>query len=271
MQPRVFLVGAGPGDPELLTLRAARLLAAAEIVLHDSLVDARILAMAPGAELIDVGKRCGQKSTAQITINELLVGCARTGRAVVRLKGGDPMIFGRATEEMQALEAAGIAYDIVPGVTAATAAAASLKISLTRRKAARSLHFLTGHGAEGGLPAHDWAALARAGGTLAIYMGGRTVSGLAAHFIEAGLAPETPAIAIENVSLPGERRICATIATLPASLDHANLAGPVLLLIGEALETPGFLRASRASLGRRPVHRVQNMPAASVNSSRDAR
>jgi uroporphyrin-III C-methyltransferase/precorrin-2 dehydrogenase/sirohydrochlorin ferrochelatase/uroporphyrin-III C-methyltransferase len=240
MKPRVFLVGAGPGDPELLTLRAARLLAAAEIVLHDSLVDARILAMAAGAELIDVGKRCGGKSTAQVTINELLVGCARTGRLVVRLKGGDPMIFGRATEEIQALEVANIEYEVVPGVTTATAAAASLKISLTRRQSARSLHFLTGHGAEGGLPGHDWTALARAGGTLAIYMGGQTVSGLAAHFIEAGLSPETPAIAIENVSLPDERRIFAKIATLPKVLDKAALEGPVLLLVGQTLADGGF-------------------------------
>jgi uroporphyrin-III C-methyltransferase len=179
-----------------------------------------------------------------------LVDCARTGRVVVRLKGGDPMIFGRATEEMDALGAAGIAFEVVPGVTAAAAAAASLKISLTRRMQARSLHFLTGHGAEGGLPGHDWAALAKAGGTLAIYMGGQTVSGLAAHFIEAGLTPDTPAIAVENVSLEGERQIFATIATLPGVLDKLTLDGPVMLLVGQALVDDGSGIASESRLLR---------------------
>jgi len=239
MAARVFLVGAGPGDPDLLTVKAARLLGQAGIVLHDSLVDARILALAARAEMIDVGKRCGKASAAQSTINELLVACARTGQIVVRLKGGDPMIFGRATEEVQALEAAGFDCEVVPGVTAAVAAAASLKLSLTRRREARTVHFLTGHGAEGGLPAHDFAALARAGGTLAIYMGGQTVSGLAAHFIEAGLAPETPAVAVENATLATERRFFGTMATLPRIVADAKPEGPVLLLIGVAVENAG--------------------------------
>ncbi len=235
MTARVFLVGAGPGDPELLTVKAARLLAGAGIVLHDSLVDPRILAMAPHAEMIDVGKRCGKRSTAQAAINDLLIEVARTGRRVVRLKGGDPMIFGRATEEMAALEAAGIDYEVVAGVTAAAAAAASLKLSLTKRVVARSLHFITGHGAEGGLPAHDWAALARAGGTLAVYMGGRTVGGLAAHFIEAGMAPETPAVAVESASLAGQKVWTGTVGSLPRALDAKEVAGPLLLLIGRAM------------------------------------
>jgi len=236
MAPKVFLVGAGPGDPDLLTVKAARLLRQAGIVLHDSLVDARILALAETAELIDVGKRCGRQSTAQSKINELLVACARTGQVVVRLKGGDPMVFGRATEEVQALAAAVFDCEVVPGVTAAVAAAASLKMSLTRRQVARTVHFLTGHGAEGGMPAHDFAALARAGGTLVIYMGGQTVGGLAAHFIEAGLAPETPAVAVENASLETERRFFGTVSTLPRMVSEAKPEGPLLLLIGVALE-----------------------------------
>jgi len=236
MAPRVFLVGAGPGNPDLLTVKAARLLGQAGIVLHDSLVDARILALAENAELIDVGKRCGKASAAQSTINELLVACARTGQIVVRLKGGDPMIFGRATEEVRALQAAGFDCEVVPGVTAAAAAAASLKMSLTQRRVARTVHFLTGHGAEGGLPAHDFAALARAGGTLVIYMGAQTVGGLAAHFIEAGLAPETPAVAVENASLATERRVFGTVATLPRMVGEAKFRGPVLLMIGVAME-----------------------------------
>jgi uroporphyrin-III C-methyltransferase/precorrin-2 dehydrogenase/sirohydrochlorin ferrochelatase/uroporphyrin-III C-methyltransferase len=234
--PAVYLIGAGPGDPELLTLKAYRLIDQAEVILHDSLVDPRILRLARrGAKLIDVGKRCGGRSTAQAQICKLLVEEARTGAMVVRLKGGDPMIFGRATEEMDALDDAGIDYEIVPGITAATAAAASLRLSLTQRRIARSLHFLTGHGAEGGLPAHDWVSLTKSGGTLVVYMGGKVLGGLATHFIEAGMAPDMPAIAIENASLPTQRTIAGSIATLPQLLRQVNLTGPVLIMIGEAL------------------------------------
>ncbi len=235
MTARVFLIGAGPGDPELLTLKAHRILQTADVVLHDSLVDARILAAAPQAALIDVGKRCGKDSVSQKRINELLLQHARAKNIVVRLKGGDPMIFGRATEEIAALQAENIEFEIIPGVTAAAAAAAALKLSLTRRQTARTVHFLTGHGAEGGLPAHDWVALTSAGGTLAVYMGSQTVAGLAAHFIEAGMNPALPAIAVENASLPGQRIIRATIATLPLALQRAKPTGPVVLLVGEAL------------------------------------
>ncbi len=233
---RVFLVGAGPGDPELLTLKAHRLLQAAEVVLHDSLVNPDIVALAgPQARLIDVGKRCGRHSASQAEICRLLVAEAASGQRVVRLKGGDPMIFGRATEEMAALDEAKIAYEIVPGITAATAAASSLRHSLTQRGIARTLHFLTGHGAESGLPAHDWVSLAKSGGTLVIYMGGQTLPGLAAHFIEAGLPPETPAIAVENASLPEQRDFHGTIASLPTLVSAAAPSGPVLVLIGAAL------------------------------------
>jgi uroporphyrin-III C-methyltransferase/precorrin-2 dehydrogenase/sirohydrochlorin ferrochelatase/uroporphyrin-III C-methyltransferase len=233
---RVFLVGAGPGDPDLLTVKAAKALARADVVLHDSLANPRIVAMAkPGAEIIDVGKRCGRHSAAQAAICQMLVAAARTGRIVVRLKGGDPMIFGRATEEMDALQEAGIDFEIIPGVTAASAAAAGLRLSLTRRQISRSLHILTGHGAEGGLPGHDFIALTKAGGTLALYMGGETLGGLAAHFIEAGMAPEMPAILVENASLPDERHLRATIATLPGLHAARAATGPVLILVGEAL------------------------------------
>jgi uroporphyrin-III C-methyltransferase len=232
----VFLVGAGPGDPELLTLKAFRVLQDADVVLHDSLVDARVLDIArPGASRVDVGKRCGRHSRSQAEICDLLVAQALTGRNVVRLKGGDPMVFGRATEEMQTLAAHGIAFEIIPGITAATAAAASLGRSLTRRGIARSLHFLTGHGAQGGLPAHDWVSLTKSGGTLAVYMGGDTLPGLAAHFIEAGMDPAMPAIAIENVSLDDERVMQGTIGSLPKLVPHRDVHGPVLILVGQAL------------------------------------
>jgi len=233
---RVFLVGAGPGDPDLLTTKAHRLLTQADVVLHDSLVDRRIIAMIrAGATIIDVGKRCGRHAATQSQISALLCRHASQPGIVLRLKGGDPMVFGRATEEMAARDAAGIEYEIIPGITAATAAAAALKISLTRRGAARAVHFLTGHGADGGLPAHDWVALTQAGGTLAVYMGGQTAGGTAAHLIEAGMAPNTPAIAIENASLPGQSIRQGSIAALPRMLAEMNPAGPVLVLIGEAL------------------------------------
>jgi uroporphyrin-III C-methyltransferase len=233
----VYLTGAGPGDPELLTLKAWRAIKAADVILHDSLVDPRIIALADaGAKCIDVGKRCGRHSTSQQQINQLLVEYAQAGNIVVRLKGGDPMIFGRVTEEIQALEAQGIAYEVIPGVTAAAAAAASLGRSLSQREVARSVHFLTGHGAEDGLPAHDWVALTRAGGTLVIYMGRETLPGLAAHFIEAGMRSDMPAIAIENASLPDEHIIYGTISSLPRSVHDRAGNCPTLILVGEAFE-----------------------------------
>jgi siroheme synthase len=173
----------------------------------------------------------------------LLVEYAQAGNTVVRLKGGDPMIFGRVTEEIEALEAHGIAYEVIPGVTAASAAAASLGRSLTQREVARSAHFLTGHGAEDGLPAHDWVALTRAGGTLVIYMGRETLPGLASHFIEAGMRPDMPAIAIENASLPNEHIVYGTISSLPRSVHDRAGNGPTLILVGEALENKMTLAA----------------------------
>ena len=232
----VYLVGAGPGDPELLTVKASRVLQGADVVLHDSLVDARVLGLAPaGALLIDVGKRCGARATAQSDINRLICYHAGAGGTVVRLKGGDPMIFGRADEELAALQAAGIACEVVPGVTAATAAAAALGLSLTKRQVSRALHILTGHGADGALPAHHWVALANAGGTLALYMGARQITGVAAHLIEAGLPPRTPAVAVESASLPAQRIIRGDIAGLGKALSEAPPLGPVIVLIGEAL------------------------------------
>jgi uroporphyrin-III C-methyltransferase/precorrin-2 dehydrogenase/sirohydrochlorin ferrochelatase/uroporphyrin-III C-methyltransferase len=247
-QTNVLLVGAGPGDPDLLTIKALRALQHADIILHDSLVGEQILGLASdGAELIDVGKRCGKHSSPQNRINQLLVTSARTGKLVVRLKGGDPMIFGRATEEMNALKAANIKFEIIPGITTATAAAATIQTSLTKRGAARSLHFLTGHGAEDGLPAHDWVALTKSGGTLVIYMGSQTLAGLASHLIEAGMNPTMPAIAIENASLPIQRNTHATISTLPRQLGRP--VGPTIILIGEALTRETVEAAAAQAVG----------------------
>jgi uroporphyrin-III C-methyltransferase len=240
----VLLVGAGPGDPDLLTIKALRALQHADIILHDSLVSEAILALArDDAELIDVGKRCGKHSSPQHRINQLLINCARTGKLTIRLKGGDPMIFGRATEEMNALKAANIPFEIIPGITTATAAAATIQTSLTKRGTARSLHFLTGHGAENGLPAHDWISLTKSGGTLVIYMGTQTLAGLAAHLIEAGINPTMPAIAITNATLPTQHTTTATISTLPRQLGQTT--GPTIILIGEAL-TPETIETAAA-------------------------
>ena len=247
MSARVFLIGAGPGDPDLLTIKAHRLIQSADVILHDSLVDPRILLLAADhAELVDVGKRCGKHSATQTTINELLVNYARTGQIIVRLKGGDPMIFGRATEELESLKAANIDCEIIPGITAATAAAATLQRSLTQRGIARSLHFLTGHGAEGGLPAHDWVSLTRTGGTLIIYMGSQTIAGLASHLIEAGMNPSMPAIAVENASLSHQAITVATISTLPNRLGRPS--GPTILLVGEAMASEDAVAATAAQL-----------------------
>ncbi len=244
----VHLVGAGPGDPELLTLKAARLLAQADVILHDSLVDPRILDLRhDGALLVDAGKRCGKRSATQDWINATLVQHALAGAKVVRLKGGDPMLFGRADEELAVLEAHGIPYEVVPGVTAACAAAAALSLSLTKRNVSRALHLLTAHGADGELPAHDWVALARRGGTLAIYMGARRFAAAAAHLIEAGMQPGMAAIAIENASLPGERIFRGTVAALPGLLQRQRPDGPVLILIGAAL-TPRQMTAAKQKL-----------------------
>ena len=159
------------------------------------------------------------------------------------------MVFGRATEEMNALQAAGLAFEVVPGITAATAAAASLQLSLTKRGVARSLHFLTGHGAEGGLPTHDWVSLTKSGGTLVVYMGGQTLPGLAAHFIEAGMPPDMPAVAVENASLEAQRNIFGTIASLPRMLQAAQCEGPTLVMIGQALGEPEMADAVLEAAG----------------------
>lgn len=228
---RVYLVGAGPGDPELLTLKAARLLAAAEVVLHDALIDARVLALAPQARLIDVGKRSGRPSIKQRFINRVLVSAARRHRCVVRLKGGDPGLFGRLDEETRALRGAGIAFEVVPGVTAACAAAAGLGLSLTLRGVARSVTFATPrswHGAAVEVPAGTSAD------TVVLYMAGETLPALAAQLVAQGRAPHTPLLVVESASLPAERRWAGTLASAP-DWPGARAGGPVLVMVGDAL------------------------------------
>jgi uroporphyrin-III C-methyltransferase len=248
---RISLVGAGPGDPELLTLKAARLIAAADIVLHDRLIGPGILELAsPSARVIDVGKRCGSHSMKQEEINRLLVDLALDGAHVVRLKGGDPFVFGRGGEELDAARAAGIACEIVPGVTAACAAAARLAVPLTHRGKGRSLHFVSGHGADAEHLDFDWRALARADSTLVVYMGSRRLEVITQGMIAAGVDPDLPAIAIENATLAGERSVLGAVATVAAGVAEAGLTGPTLVIFGEIARQGGPAAVGRASIRR---------------------
>jgi uroporphyrin-III C-methyltransferase/precorrin-2 dehydrogenase/sirohydrochlorin ferrochelatase len=230
----VVLVGAGPGDPELLTLRAVRALQSADVILFDHLVSAEILDFARReAKKMLVGKTGHAPSCRQDDINALMILLARAGRRVVRLKGGDPMIFGRADEEIAACRVAGIAVDVVPGVTAAQAAASRLKISLTRRAEARRVQYITGHGRDGKLPDDiDWTSLADPAVTTIVYMPTKTLPELVAKALEAGLDPATPAIAVERATRTDERAIASSIAGLPARLAVEALPGPVVVMIG---------------------------------------
>ena len=239
----VALIGAGPGAEDLLTLRAQRLLMQADAILFDALVPTAIVEMGRrDAERIAVGKRKGCHSKAQGEINALLVELAAAGKRVVRLKSGDPLIFGRAGEEMQALRDAGIAYEIVPGVTAAFAAAADFELPLTLRGVSSSMVFTTGHDLKGStLP--DWARLAIGGATVAVYMGRSVAAEVAGRLIEAGLSPETAVAVVENASLPGRRLLHGTLADLPALQRRDELAGPVMTIIGDAVAGANFDRS----------------------------
>ncbi|TDL79469.1 uroporphyrinogen-III C-methyltransferase [Palleronia sediminis] len=249
----VAFVGAGPGDPELLTLRARRLLDAADVVIHDRLVTPAILELARReAEIVDVGKTGFGPSTPQAEIDRLIVHHAAQGAQVVRLKGGDATVFGRLDEEIEALEAAGIAYTIVPGITAASAAVASIGQSLTRRGRNASVRLLTGHDMQG-FADHDWAALARPGEVAAIYMGKRAARFLQGRLLMHGAAPDTPVTVVENAARDGERVLATTLARLEPALGEAALDGPALVLFGLAPRGAAALRDTPAAPEIRPL------------------
>ena len=229
----VWLVGAGPGDPELLTIKALKALERADVVVHDGLVADEILALAPaGARLISVAKRKSRHSYAQGEINRMLVAFAEEGLTVVRLKGGDPFVFGRGGEELEAVRAAGLVCHVVPGVTAALAAGASAGAPLTHRGSAQAVTFVTGHAADGE-PDLDWASLAKANQTVVIYMGLSTAAVIAERLVAAGRAGSTPALIAVSASRPDERRLVTTLAGLAEAA--AALRGPALLIVGEAM------------------------------------
>jgi len=231
----VWLVGAGPGDPELLTLKAVRVMNAADVALVDDLVNPAVLAhLKPGARVIHVGKRGGCKSTPQAFIEKLLVAEARAGHAVVRLKGGDPFVFGRGGEETAALDAAGIPWEVVSGITSGIAAPAAAGIPVTHRDAGRGVAFITGHSRDGA--AIDWEALARSGLTLVIYMGIARCKDIVAGLRDGGLSADLPAAVIQHATLPQQRVIATTLARLPEDIRDHGIGSPAILVIGEVAD-----------------------------------
>ena len=230
----VWLVGAGPGDPDLLTVKALKVLQGADVVVHDGLVSDEILALAPDrSRRISVAKRKSRHSYSQDEINRMLVAFALEGLTVVRLKGGDPFIFGRGGEELKACRDAGVACHIVPGVTAALAASANAGAPLTHRGSAQAVTFVTGHASNGAEPDLDWASLARANQTVVIYMGLSQAAPIAVRLMTAGRAGSTPALIVENASRADERRLVTTLSGLAEAA--AGLTGPALLIVGEAM------------------------------------
>src|SRR5690606_22627676 len=249
----VWLVGAGPGDPELLTRKAETLLCAASVVFHDALVGPGVLALIPDhVRRVPVGKRSGRHSKDQNTIDRMLVGSALAGERVVRLKGGDPAIFGRATEELEACRAAGVPVRVCPGVTAASPAAARVGLSLTYRGLARRLTLVTAHVRAGEGIGLDWATLADPQATLAIYMGKAAAGEVSAGLIAAGLPKDTPVQLVENASLPEERHFAARLDLLPLAAKAALGDGPAVILIGQAMATSQACHTLREAIGFPP-------------------
>lgn len=228
---KVYLIGAGPGAPDLITVRGAEILGRADIVFYDALVHPDTLAHAPGAKKVAVGKRCSRISTDQRFINRNLVEAARKYQAVVRLKGGDPMLYGRAHEEIAALKKAGIEYEIVPGVTAALGASAEVGVSLTRRGLSRSVVFVTPRVGEGE-EAADWAKSVLAADTAVLYMAAGQAAQISAALLAQGLPAAIPAVVVEKATLPGSRKICTTLSGL-RDAEQWSLHGPALIFLGE--------------------------------------
>jgi uroporphyrin-III C-methyltransferase len=256
---RVFLVGAGPGDPDLLTLKAARLIGRAEVLVHDRLVSPEIIAMAPKAvRRIAVGKAPKHHPVPQHAINRTLVDLARQGLTVVRLKGGDPFLFGRGGEELECLRGAGIPVEVVPGITAAQGCAAAAGVPLTHRGLATGVRYVTGH-CRTDLPLDfDWAGLADPETTLVVYMGAASIAKISANLIARGMPADLPVLAVSYGTTPRERRLVARLDTIAAQASAAGLEGPVLFIVGRVVslyeECPGAVLARLAAgLPREPA------------------
>jgi len=255
MRGKVFLVGAGPGAADLLTIRAARIIASADILFHDALVNPEVVALATRAEKIAVGKRHGRYSTAQAFINKRLVDAAQRHAVVVRLKGGDPLMFGRAQEELDALATAGIEIEVVSGITAALAAGAVLGVSLTQRGVSRSVTFVTPRvGKEE--PVSDWAAAVLAADTAVIYMGAGEAQVIAEQLIRRGIPGQRPVALVENASLAGETRHIGTLSRLSELAQRVG-HGPAIIVLGEVLMPLAAQAESTAAAPLRSRHRNQ--------------
>lgn len=242
----VYLVGAGPGDPDLLTVKAVRLLRDAEVVVYDRLVSDEVLALVPrGAARLYVGKSTGRHTLRQDEINRLLADVARTGKRVVRLKGGDPFVFGRGSEEAEYLARHGIRFEVVPGVTAASGCAAAVNIPLTHRGLATSVRYVTGHLQDDGELQLDWQGLANPTTTLVIYMGGSTLRLLSQKLIEHGMPADTPAAAISNGTTPRQRVVFAHLHDIADQVVELDLAPPMLTIIGKVVDIAAVLAPAR--------------------------
>lgn len=249
---RVTLVGAGPGDPDLLTVRAAKVLTSAQVVLYDHLVSDAVLALVPpSAERIYVGKESGCHAMPQATIAATLVRLARTGRPVVRLKGGDPYVFGRGGEEVEALVDAGVPFEVVPGITAAQGMSAMAGMPLTHRAHASSVVFATGHGKEGGAEP-DWIALARPRQTAVFYMGMAALPRICERLIAHGLPADTPAAVVERATTPQQRVIVATLQSLPAVAALHGASAPALVVVGSVVSLHERLRQAGVATAAAP-------------------
>jgi len=233
MAGKVFLIGAGPGDAELITLKAVKALQAADVILLDDLVNRELLQHAPQARVIEVGKRGGCKSTPQLFINRMMVALAEQGQTVVRLKGGDPFMFGRGGEEMLALRSAGICVDVIPGISSGMAAPASIGIPVTHREYAHGVTFITGHTQEGSSP--DWKALAQSGTTLVIYMGMKHLATIVSDLISAGISADMPVAAIQHGTLPQQRQVISTLGMLPMAIQQEGLTSPAIIVVGDVV------------------------------------
>lgn len=230
---KVSLIGAGPGDPELLTLKAVRALGEADVVLVDDLVNREILRHAPQARIVEVGKRGGCKSTPQHFINRMMVTLAQQGQTVARLKGGDAFLFGRGGEEMLALRTAGIEVQVIPGITSGTAVPATLGIPVTHREFTHGVTFVTGH-TQDGSPV-NWHALVESRTTLVIYMGMKNLPAIVSGLLEAGMPATTPAAVIQQGTLPQQQQVITDIASLPMAAHREKLASPALIVVGDVV------------------------------------
>jgi uroporphyrin-III C-methyltransferase len=244
---KVYLVGAGPGDVELLTLKAVRALGEADAVLLDDLVDRGVLRFArPQARVVGVGKRGGCRSTSQAFIEKLMVRLAMAGHTVARVKGGDPLVFGRGGEETAALRARGIEVEVVSGITAGMGATAAMGIPLTHRETCDGVTFVTGHTRDGRQP--DWRALAAGGTTLVIYMGVANLAAIVGGLLDGGLPPATPAAAIQNGTLPSQKSVISTLSTLAGGMAHAGIGSPAVIVIGDVVRFAPSERAAFAAV-----------------------